>query len=137
MHSKKTLLIILGLALLLGCVLVLRFRRERRFTQRTQGAPQTSEGPWFESAVEAALFNSRPPWEIPRVILGTPERGPKLNQNSPGVRIGNITSNRLELSAEFGWDRIVKECLECADFSALWKAATSRRTAKSVTSPAD
>jgi hypothetical protein len=108
MHSKKTVLVILGVALLLGCVLVLRFRRERRVTQGTQGAPQTSEGPWFEIAVEAPLLNSRPPWEIPGVILGTRERGPKLNQNSPGVRIGNITSQRLELSAEGGWDFLIE-----------------------------
>ena len=72
------------------------------------GAPQTSEGPWFEIAVEAPLFNSRPPWEIPGVILGTRERGPKLNQNSPGVRIGNITSHRLELTAEGGWDFLIE-----------------------------
>ena len=109
MRSKKTLLIILGLALLLGCVLVLRVRRERRVTQRsTEGAPQRSEGPWFEIAVEAPLLNSRPPWEIPGVILGTRERGPKLNQNSPGVRIGNITSHRFELSAEGGWDFLIE-----------------------------
>jgi hypothetical protein len=108
MHRKKTLLIILGLALVLGCVLVLRFRRERRVTQSTQGAPQTSEGPWFEIAVEAPIFNSRPPWEIPGVILGTRQRGPKLNQNSPGVRIGNITSHRLELSADGGWEFLIE-----------------------------
>jgi hypothetical protein len=109
MRSKKTLLIILGLALLLGCILLLTFRRERRVTQRsTQPGPRTSEGPWFEIAVEAPLFNSRPPWEIPGVILGTRERGPKLNQNSPGVRIGNITSHRLELSAEGGWDFLIE-----------------------------
>ena len=109
MRSKKTLLIILGLALLLGCVLVLRVRRERRVTQRsTEGAPQTLEGPWFEIAVEAPLLNSRPPWEIPGVILGTRERGPKLNQNSPGVRIGNITTHRFELSAEGGWDFLIE-----------------------------
>jgi len=108
MRSKKTLLIILGVALLLGCVLVLRFRRERRVTQGTQGAPQTSEGPWFEIAVDAPIFNSRPPWEIPGVLLGTRERGPKLNQNSPGVRIGNITTHRFELSAEGGWDFLIE-----------------------------
>ena len=105
MRSKKTFLIILGLALLLGGVLVLRFRRERRVTQH---APQTSGGPWFEIAVEAPLFNSRPPWEIPGVLLGTRERGPKLNQNSPGVRIGTITSHRLELSAEGGWNFLIE-----------------------------
>jgi hypothetical protein len=108
MRSKKTLLIILGLALLLGCVLVLMLRRERRVTQGAQGAPQTSGGPWFEIAVDAPIFNSRPPWEIPGVILGTRERGPKLNQNSPGVRIGNITTHRLELSAEGGWDFLIE-----------------------------
>ena len=108
MRSKKTLLIILGVALLLGCVLVLRFRRERRVTQGTQGAPQTSEGPWFEIAVDAPIFNSRPPWEIPGVLLGTRERGPKLNQNSPGVRIGNNTTHRFELSAEGGWDFLIE-----------------------------
>ena len=105
MHRRKTFLIILGLALLLGCVLVFTFRRESRVTQR---APLTSEGPWFEIAVEAPIFNSRPPWEIPGVILGTRERGPKLNQNSPGVRIGNITTHRLELSAEGGWDFLIE-----------------------------
>ena len=108
MRSKKTLLIVLGLALLAGSVLVLRFRRARRVTQSTQGAPQTSEGPWFEIAVDAPIFNSRPPWEIPGVILGTRERGPKLNQNSPGVRIGKITTQRFELSAEGGWDFLIE-----------------------------
>ncbi len=108
MRSRKTLLIILGLALLVGCVLVLTLRRERRVAQGTQGAPQTSEGPWFEIAVDAPIFNSRPPWEIPGVLLGTRERGPKLNQNSPGVRIGNITSQRFELSAEGGWDFLIE-----------------------------
>lgn len=108
MRSKKTLLVILGLALVLSCVLVLRFRRERRVTQSTQGGPQTTQGPWFEIAVEAPLFNSRPPWEIPGVILGTRERGPKLNQNSPGVRIGDITTHHLELSAEGGWGFLIE-----------------------------
>src|SRR5688572_12361439 len=105
MHSSKTWLIILGLPLLLGCVLVLVFRRESRVTQR---ARQTGDGPWFEISVEAPIFNSRPPWEIPGVIFGTRDRGPKLNQNSPGVRIGNITSHRFELSAEGGWDFLIE-----------------------------
>jgi len=108
MRSKKTLVIILGVVSLLGCVLVLTLRRDRRVTQDTQRTPQTTEGPWFEIAVEAPLFNSRPPWEIPGVILGTRERGPKLNQNSPGVRIGNITTQRFELSAEGGWEFLIE-----------------------------
>jgi hypothetical protein len=70
MRSKKTLVIILGVVSLLGCFLVLTFRPERRVTQDTQRAPQTTEGPWFEIAVEAPLFNSRPPWGNPWRYFG-------------------------------------------------------------------
>ena len=105
MSSKKTLLIIAGLALLVGCVLVLRLRRERPVAP---GVARTSGGPWFDVLVERPIFNgARAPWELPGVILGTRERGPRLNQNSPGVTIGNVTAHRLELSAE-DWDLLIE-----------------------------
>lgn len=106
MSTRKILLIIAGLALLIGCVLSLRFRHA---SQVTPSAAQTSGGLWFEVLVQRPVFNGvRAPWEIPGVILGTRERGPRLNQDSSGVRIGNVTAHRLELSAEGGWDLLIE-----------------------------
>ena len=106
MNARKTLLIIAGLALLVGCVVVLSLRRARRVAP---SAAQASGGPWFEVLVERPIFNgARPPWEIPGVIFGTRERGPRLNQDSPGARIGNLTPQRFELSAEGGWDLLIE-----------------------------
>jgi hypothetical protein len=106
LRAGKTLLIIAGLALLAGCIFVLRLRRERH---SAPSAAQTSGGPWFEVLVDRPIFNgARPPWELPGVILGTRERGPRLNQDSPGVRIGNLSSHRFELSAEGGWELVIE-----------------------------
>ena len=106
LSTKKTLLIIAGLALLVGCVLVLRLRREKHVAL---SAAQTAGGLWFEVRVERPIFNgARAPWELPGVILGTRERGPRLNQDSSGVRIRNVTAHRLELSADDGWDLLIE-----------------------------
>ena len=106
LSTKKTLLIIAGLALLVGCVLVLRLRREKHVAP---SATQTAGGLWFDVRVERPIFNgARAPWELPGVILGTRERGPRLNQDSSGVRIRNVTAHRLELSADDGWDLLIE-----------------------------
>jgi hypothetical protein len=55
------------------------------------------------------LFNSgRAPWEIPGVILGYSNRGPRFDQASPGANVGKIAPDHLELSAEGGWDVLIE-----------------------------
>jgi hypothetical protein len=47
--------------------------------------------PAFEVRVERPIFNgARPPWELPGVILGLSERGPKFDQTSSGAKVINV-----------------------------------------------
>jgi len=107
MRGKKILLIFIALALLLACIVALRLRR----TSRLPSVSETSRligGPAFEVQVEMPAFNSgRAPWEIPGVILGH-DRGPRFDQASPGVRVGKIAPDHIELSADGGWDLLIE-----------------------------
>jgi hypothetical protein len=107
MRGKKILVTIIALALLLACIVALRLRRDKV-------GPSVSEtsrligGPAFEVLVEMPAFNSgRAPWEIPGVILGY-DRGPRFDQASPGAQVGKIASDHVELSADGGWDLLIK-----------------------------
>jgi len=102
--TKTKLLIIGGLALLLGCVLVLRWRRDKPVAP---SPAQTPGSPSYEVRVETPLFN-RAPWQIPGVILGLSDRGPKLDQTTPGAKVGQVAPNHLELSADGGWDLVIE-----------------------------
>ena len=109
MRGKKTLLIIVGLVVLLACIGLLRLRRYEPVATSVSETSRTVEGPAFEVQVEMPLFNSgRAPWEIPGVILGYSNRGPRFDQASPGANVGNIAPDHLELSAEGGWDLLIE-----------------------------
>ena len=99
---KKLLIVVFALVVLLGaCVMSLRWRRESRV--RTSQANAT--GSVFEVRVERPIFNgARPPWEIPGVLLGLSERGPKFDQTSSGATVINVAKDRLELTADGGWN---------------------------------
>ena len=104
---KKLLIIIIALVLLGGGAVLLRWRRDRVRVSQTNAA-NASGGPAFEVRVERPIFNgARPPWEIPGVILGLSERGPKFDQTSSGAKVINIGKDRLELSADGGWNIFV------------------------------
>jgi len=109
MHGRKILLIIVGLVVLLACIGLLRLRRYEPVATSVSETSRTVEGPAFEVQVEMPLFNSgRAPWEIPGVILGYSNRGPRFDQASPGANVGNIAPDHLELSAEGGWDLLIE-----------------------------
>jgi hypothetical protein len=108
MSRMKTLLIIVGLALLLACVAMLRWRRAKLNAPTVSQTLRSIEGPAFEVRVEMPLLSGRPPWELPGVILGYIERGPRFDQASPGARSGNVTPHSLELSADGGWDLLIE-----------------------------
>jgi hypothetical protein len=108
MRGKKTLLIIVGLVLLLACIGLLRLRRHKPAAASLSETSRTIGGPAFEVQVELPLFNSgRAPWEIPGVILGYSDRGPRFDQASPGANAGKIAPDHLELSAQDGWDVLI------------------------------
>jgi hypothetical protein len=108
MRGKKILLIIIALALLLACILVLRLRRDKPAAASVAEISRSIGGPAFEVQVEMPAFNSgRAPWELPAVILGY-DHGPRFDQASPGANVGKITPDRLELSAEDGWDILIE-----------------------------
>jgi hypothetical protein len=109
MRGKKILLIIVGLVMLLaGVVGLLTLRRSRPVAESVSEISRTTGGPVFDVLVELPLFNSgRAPWEIPGVILGYSNRGPRFDQTSPGANVGNIAPDHLELSAEGGWDVLI------------------------------
>jgi hypothetical protein len=100
---KKLLIIIIALVLLGGAVVLLRWRRERVRASQAH-ATSTSGGPAFEVNVEAPMFSGRPPWEVPGVVLGLSERGPKFDQASSGAKVINVGKDRLELNADGGWN---------------------------------
>jgi hypothetical protein len=104
MSRTKTLLIIVGLALLLACVAVLRWGRVK--PNAVTVASSLPEGS-FELIVEMPLLSGRPPWELPGVIFGSRDRGPRFNYMSAGAKVGSVTPHRLELSGE-GWDLLIE-----------------------------
>jgi len=97
MRGKKTLVLIIALALLLACFVALRPRRDKPIGPRG-----------FRVQVEMPAFNSgRAPWEIPAVILGY-DHGPRFDQASPGAQVGKIAADHIELSADGGWDILIE-----------------------------
>jgi hypothetical protein len=100
---KKLLIIIIALVLLGGAAVLLRWRRDRVRASQANAANATG-GPAFEVNVEAPMLSGRPPWEIPGVILGLSERGPKFDQTSSGAKVMNVGKDRLELNADGGWN---------------------------------
>jgi hypothetical protein len=107
MRGKKVLVII-TLALLLGCIVTLRLRRDRPVGPSVSEASRIIGGPAFEVQVEMPAFNSgRAPWEIPGVLLGY-DRGPRFDQATPGAQVGKIAPDHIELSADDGWDLLIE-----------------------------
>ena len=101
---KKLLIIIIVVVLLGGGAVLLRWRRERVRASQVNAANATGR-PAFEVRVERPIFNgARPPWELPGVILGLSERGPRFDQTSSGAKVINVANDRLELSADGGWN---------------------------------
>jgi hypothetical protein len=106
MHGKKKLLIIIGLALLVGAflLLVLKWRSNQINTLSLAGAPDGS----FVMQVEKPILSLRAPWEVPRAVFGDRDPDLRLRQTSPGARLGVVTPERLELSADGGWDLVIE-----------------------------
>ena len=100
---KKLLIIIIALVLLGGGALFFRWRRDRVRASQANAA-NAAGGPAFEVNVEAPMLSGRPPWEVPGVVLGLSERGPKFNETSSGAKVINVGKDRLELNADGGWN---------------------------------
>jgi hypothetical protein len=108
MGGKKILVIIIALVLLLACVIALRLRRDNPVRPSMSETSRLIGGPAFEVQVEMPAFNSgRAPWEIPGVIFGY-DHGPRFDQASPGAKVGKITRDHIELSADGGWDLLIE-----------------------------
>src|SRR5678815_3059892 len=108
MRGRKILVIVIALALLLGCIVALRLRRDKPIDASVSETSRLTGGPAFEVQVEMPAFNSgRAPWEIPGAILGY-DRGPRFDQASPGAQVGKIAPNHIELSADDGWDVLIE-----------------------------
>jgi hypothetical protein len=108
MRGKKKLVIIIALALLLAGIVALRLRREKPIGPSVSETSRSIGGPAFEVQVEMPAFNSgRAPWEIPGVILGY-DHGPRFDQASPGAQVGKIAKDRIELSADGGWNLLIE-----------------------------
>jgi hypothetical protein len=99
---KKLLIIIIALVLLGGGALLFKLRRDRVRANEVKAAIAAS-GPAFEVNVEAPMLSGRPPWEVPGVVLGLSERGPKFDQTSRGAKVVYVGKDRLELNAD-GWN---------------------------------
>jgi hypothetical protein len=98
MRGKKIFIIIVTVLLLLaGVVLVLKWRSNQQNVTNLAGAQ-----------VEKPLLSLRAPWEIPRAILGDRDPDLRLSHMSPGAAFGTVTPNRLEVSAEGGWDLVIE-----------------------------
>jgi hypothetical protein len=108
MGGKKILVMIIALVLLLACVIALRLRRDNPVGPSMSETSRLIGGPAFEVQVEMPAFNSgRAPWEIPGVIFGY-DHGPRFDQASPGAKVGKITRDHIELSADGGWDLLIE-----------------------------
>lgn len=105
MKRTKKLLIIVGVVVLLGAVAVLlRWRQAEQVRASEANVTNTSEGPAFVVVVEAPMLSGRPPWEIPGVVLGFSQRGPRFDQMSSGAKVISVGKDRLELMADAGWN---------------------------------
>jgi hypothetical protein len=106
MRGKKKLLLIMGVALLLGAVLllVLKWRTNQLNTLSLAGAPDGS----FVMQVEKPILSLRAPWEVPRAVFGDRDPDLRLRQTSPGVKFGAVTPQRFELTADGGWDLLIE-----------------------------
>jgi hypothetical protein len=108
MSGKKIFVIIIALALLLAAIVALRLQREKPIAASVQETSRSIGGPAFEVQVEMPAFNSgRAPWEIPGAVLGY-DRGPRFDQASPGAQVGKIAPDRIELSADGGWNVFIE-----------------------------
>ena len=108
MRGKKIMVVIIALALLLAGIVMLRRRGDKPMGLSVSETSQLIGGPAFKVRVEMPAFNSgRAPWEIPGVILGY-DHGPQFDQASPGAQVGTIAANRIELSADGGWDVLIE-----------------------------
>jgi len=101
---KKLLLIILVVVvLLLGTPGLLRWRRDRVRARQADAANATGR-PAFEVRVERPIFNgARAPWEIPGVLLGLSEPGPRFDETSSGAKVISVAKDQLELIADDDW----------------------------------
>lgn len=106
MLRRKTFLIIIGLAVVVGAfvLLVLKWRSNRLNTLSLASAPDES----FVLQVEKPLLSLRAPWEVPRAVFGDRDPDLRIRQTSPGARVGAVTPQRLELSAYGGWDLVIE-----------------------------
>jgi hypothetical protein len=108
MRRKKTLVMVIALALLLAGIVALRLRRDKPIGRSVSERSRLIGGPAFDVQVEMPAFNSgRAPWEIPGVILGY-EHGPRFDQASPGAQVGKTALDHIELSADGGWDLLIE-----------------------------
>ena len=108
MRGKNRFVLIIAVALLLTCIVALRLRRDKPIGPSVSETSRLIGGPTFEVQVEMPAFNSgRAPWEIPRVILGY-DHGPRFDQASPGAEVGTIAADHIDLSADGGWDILIK-----------------------------
>src|ERR1043165_5843829 len=104
MRGKKILLIIVGLAILLAVLFLLLRRPNQPGAVNVAGAPDGS----LVMQVEKPLFSLRAPWELPRAIFGNKDPELRITQASPGLHLGTVTPQRLELTADGGWDLLIE-----------------------------
>jgi len=103
MRGKKILLIIFGLVILLA-VLLLLLRRHQPAVANVASAPDGT----FVMQVEKPLFSLRAPWDLPRAIFGDRDPDLRITQTNPGLHFGAVTPDRLELTADGGWDLLIE-----------------------------
>src|ERR1041385_3161125 len=103
MRRLRILLVIAGVILLLVCLKLLRLRQTKPIHASGSQTSQSIERPSFAVQVEKPMLN-RPPWEIPAAILGSRDRELSIDQTSPGAKIASVAPDRLELTADGGWD---------------------------------
>ncbi len=97
-------MIIVALVVLSGGALLFKLRRDDQVRASKVAAAKAAGVPAFEVNVEAPMLSGRPPWEVPGVVLGLSERGPKFDETSSGAKVINVGKDRLELSADDGWN---------------------------------
>lgn len=104
MAGKKILVVVVAVIILVAALLLTLTGRN---DQEGKASMATLPDGSFLVQVRRPAFSGRPIWEVPRAIFGDGDRALKFTDTSQGAKVGAVGPDRLELSADDGWELVI------------------------------